>query len=116
MCPWVGSHAPSCRPSSGGCQAVWSISHHKGYCSRQSMVQPPHPCGSSCGTPLLGRRPPPWLCAGTPVISCFHGSGRRLPWSPIQPGQARTSGLGVPLLLLARWVGWVAIVCPTPGV
>ena len=30
----------------------------------------------------------------------------------MQPGRARTSGLGVPPLLLARWVGRVAPVCP----
>ena len=37
---------------------------------------------------------------------------RLLPWLrvtfamvPMQPGRARTSGLGVPLLPLARWVG-----------
>ena len=34
----------------------------------------------------------------------------------MQPGRARTSGLGVPLLPLARWVGWVAPVHPTHGV
>ena len=34
----------------------------------------------------------------------------------MQPGRARTSGLGVPPLLLARWVGWVAPVRPTQGV
>ena len=34
----------------------------------------------------------------------------------MQPGQARTSGLEVPLLPLARWVGWVAPVRPTHGV
>ena len=34
----------------------------------------------------------------------------------MQPGRARTSSLGVPLLPLARWVGWVAPVCPTHGV
>ena len=33
----------------------------------------------------------------------------------MQPGRARTSGLGVPPLLLARWVGWVAPVHPTHG-
>ena len=37
-------------------------------------------------------------------------------WSQMQPGQARASGLGVLLLALVRWVGWVAPVCPTPGV
>ena len=34
----------------------------------------------------------------------------------MQPGRARTSGLGVPLLPLARWIGWVAPVLPTHGV
>ena len=34
----------------------------------------------------------------------------------MQPGRARTSGRGVPLLPLARWVGWVARVCPTHAV
>ena len=34
----------------------------------------------------------------------------------MQPGRARTSRLGVPLLPLARWVGWVAPVRPTHGV
>ena len=34
----------------------------------------------------------------------------------MQPGRARTSGLGVPLLPLARWVGWVTQVRPTHGV
>ena len=34
----------------------------------------------------------------------------------MQPGRARTSGLRVPLLPLARWVGWVAPVRPTHGV
>ena len=98
------------------CLAVWSISHHKGYCSRLSTVRPPNPCGLSCGAALLGRRPPPRLCTGSPVTGCFHGSGSCLPWSPMQPGRARTSGLGVPLLPLARWVGRVAPVCPTHGV
>ena len=34
----------------------------------------------------------------------------------MQPGRARTSGRGVPLLPLARWVRWVAPVCPSHGV
>ena len=33
----------------------------------------------------------------------------------MQPGRARTSGLGILLLPLARWVGWVAPACPTHG-
>ena len=34
----------------------------------------------------------------------------------MEPGRARTSGLGVLLLLLARWFGWFAPVRPTHGV
>ena len=34
----------------------------------------------------------------------------------MQPGRARTSSPGVPLLPLARWVAWVAPVRPTHGV
>ena len=34
----------------------------------------------------------------------------------MQPGRAQTSGLGVPLLPLVRWVGRVTQVCPTHGV
>ena len=92
---------------------MWSISHHKGYRSRSSWVRPPNPCGLICRGPLLGRRPPPGLSTGSPVTSCFHCSGCRLPWSPMQSGRAWTSGLALPPLLLARWVGWVAPVCPT---
>ena len=33
----------------------------------------------------------------------------------MQLGRARTNGLGVPLLYLARWAGWVAPVRPTLG-
>ena len=48
----------------------------------------------------------------------FIGKGfvANIPWSPMQPGRARTRGLGVPPLLLARLVGWVALVRPTGGV
>ena len=102
--------------SSRGCPAVWSICHHKGYCSRLSTVSPPHTCGLSCGATPIGRRPPPGLCTGSPVTGCFHGPRWRLPWSPMQPGRARTGGLGVPYLPLARWVGCVAAVRPTHGV
>ena len=42
----------------------------------------------------------PVLVGAFLIIICFHGSGRRLPWSPMQPGRAPTSGLGVPLLSL----------------
>ena len=47
--------------SSGGCPAVWSISDHKGYCSRLSTARPPHPCGLSCE---------PVCVAGGPLLDC----------------------------------------------
>ena len=59
--------------SSGGCPAVWSISHHKGYCSRLSTVRLPHPCGLSCGAAPLCRRPPSWTVY---QLACH----RLLPW------------------------------------
>ena len=55
----------------GGCPAMWSISHHRGYWSGESTVRPPQPRGSSCGAPLLGRRPSLALCAGMPVTGSF---------------------------------------------
>ena len=75
MCPLVGPLATPLGGSSGGCAAVWSFSHHKGYYSRESTVRSPHPYGLSCGASLLGRQPPPRLCTGSPVTGCFHGSG-----------------------------------------
>ena len=52
---------------------MWSISHHKGYCSRLSTVQPPHPCGLCCGAAPLCRRPPLWTVYR---LACH----RLLPW------------------------------------
>ena len=59
--------------SSGGCPAVWSFSHHKGYSSRSSTVQPPHPCGMSCGAFLLSQATPSWTVYR---LACH----RLLPW------------------------------------
>ena len=63
------------------------------FLTTQSTVRPRHSCGLSCGASLLGRRPPPRLSTGLPVTGCFHGSGGCLPWSLMQPGQARTVAL-----------------------
>ena len=67
------------------------------------------------------RGPAAWQATSSGAV-CKHTchqllpcSGRRLPWSPMQPGRARTSGLAVPLLPLARCVGWVAPVRLTLG-
>ena len=59
----------------GGCPAVWSIYHHRGYCSPKYTVPSPHPCGLSCGGDLLGRPLPPGLRSGSPVTGSFNGSG-----------------------------------------
>ena len=69
----------------------------------------------SCGVLSRGRRPAPRLCTSLPFTGCLHGSGRRLPRSPMQTGQARTSGLRVPPLLQVRLVGWIAPVRPGSG-
>ena len=61
--------------SSGGCPAMWSISHHKGYCSRLSTLRPLHPCALSCGAAPLGTRPPPGLCTGSPVTVASMAPG-----------------------------------------
>ena len=72
MYPWVGSHAPSCGRQLWG--TVQNFLHHSGYCSRESTVRSPHPCGSSCRAPLLCRQPPPGLCAALPVTGFCQGS------------------------------------------
>ena len=54
---------------------MWSISHHKGDCSRLSTVRPPQPCGLSCRATLLGRLPPPGLCTGSPVTVASMACG-----------------------------------------
>ena len=75
MCPWLRSHAPLCG------RQPWLLPSRIEYLSSEGVLLPrvyglpPDACGSSCGAPLLGRRPPPGLCASTPVISCFNGSG-----------------------------------------
>ena len=71
---------------------------------------------------------PPWLelrglspLQATPSWTVYRLACHRLlpwlwvtlPWSPMQPGPARTSSFGVPCLLLARCVGWVARVRST---
>ena len=72
MCLWVGSHAPSYERQLSG------LPSRVEYLSRQGLLLP-----RVYGTPtsprwLELRGPaawPPGLCAGKPVISCFHCSG-----------------------------------------
>ena len=67
--------SPPLGGSSGGCPAVWSISHHKGYSSRLSTVRPPHPCALSRGALRL---------AGDPLLDCVPG--RLSPVASMAPG------------------------------
>ena len=75
MCPWIGSHAPSCG------RQLWGLPSSVEYRSPHGVLLPrvygriASRMWLELRAPLLGRRPPPGLCAGTPVISCFHGSG-----------------------------------------
>ena len=59
--------------SSGGCPAVWFVSHHRGYCSPESTVRSPHPCGSSCEAPLYWQAAPSSAVYG-------HACHQLLPW------------------------------------
>ena len=59
--------------SSRGCPAVWRISHHRVYCSRESTVRPPHPCGSSFRSPAAWQATPSWAV-------CRHACHQLLPW------------------------------------
>ena len=108
MSPWVGPHAPSFGRRLWGCPAVWSISHHKGYCSRESTVRPPHPCGLNCGAPLLQATPSwtvyrlacqrllPWLRVTLVMVSdaASPGSDQR-PWGTA-PAAGPVGRLGRP--------------------
>ena len=74
MCLWVGSHALSC-----GWQ-LWGLPSRVEYLSPQGVLllrvyrTIASPLWFELRISLLGMRPPPWLCAGTPVMGCFHSS------------------------------------------
>ena len=75
MCPWVGPHAPSCGPQ------LWGLLSRVECLPPQKVLLPQvygtiaSPLWFELRAPLLGRRPPPGLCASTPVIGGCHGSG-----------------------------------------
>ena len=110
MCPWVGPHAPSFG------RQLWGLPSHLEYLSLLQGVLLPPVYGTTASLLWLELR---GLSAwqATPSWTVYRLACQRLlPWSPMQPGRARTSGLGVPPLLLARWVSWVAPVRTTHGV
>ena len=115
MCPWVGPHAPSFG------RQLWGLPSRVEYLSPQGVLLPLvyGTTASSLWVELRGHSA--WQA--TPSWTVYRLTCHRLlQWLPVtfamvpmHPGRARTSGLGVPLLPLARWVGWIAPVCLTHG-
>ena len=116
MCPWVGPHAPSFG------RQLWGLPSRVEYLSPQGVLLPLVYGTTASALWLELRGLSAWQA--TPSWTVYRLACQRLlPWlrvtfavSPMQPGRDRTTGLGVPPLLLARWVGWVAPVRPTHGV
>ena len=90
--------------SSGGCPALWSISHHKGYCSCESTVRPPELRGLSAwqATPsrtvyrLACHRLLPWLRVTFAIVpdAAWPASDQR-PWGTA-PAAGLVGRLGCP--------------------
>ena len=89
--------------SSGGGPAVWSISHHKGYCSRLSTLRLPDPCGLSCGGNFAWRASPLLDC----VPACLSPVASVAPDDVCHGPRCSLAGLG-PVALEYRS-------CPWPG-
>ena len=105
MCPWVGSHAPSFG------RQLWGLPSRLEYLSPQGVLLPP----------VYGTTTSPlWLelwglsaWQATPSRTVYRLACHRLlrrvrvtcAMVRDAAGHARTSGLGVAPLLLARWVG-----------
>ena len=92
MCRRVGSHAPSCG------RQLLGLPGRMEYLSPQGVLLP-RVCGKTA-SPLWSkfRGPAAWQATPSwavcpPVISCYHGSGRCFPWSPMRPGRAQTAAL-----------------------
>ena len=116
MCPWVGPHAPSFG------RQLWGVLSRVEYLSSQGVLLPLVYGTTASPLWLELRGHSAWQA--TPSWTVYRlACHRLLPWIrvtfamvPDAAWLARTSGLGVPLLPLARWVGLVAPVCPTHGV
>ena len=107
MCQWVGPHAPSFG------RQLWGLPSCVEYLSPQGVLLPLvyGTTASLLWIELRGHFAWQATLSWTVYRLACH---RLLPWrrwSPMQPGGARTSGLGVSLLPLAPWVGRVALVC-----
>ena len=107
MCPWVGPHAPSFWGAALGAAEPCGVSLTTGNIAPASLrYNRLTPVARVAGARCL---------AGDPLLDCVPARLSPIA-SRMQPGWARTSGFGVPPLLLARWVGWVAPVRPTSRV
>ena len=85
----------------------------------RSVASETAPAGASEGSVAATRSSSPGreaALSATPSWTVYRLACHRLRWSLMQPGRARTSGLWVPPLPLAQWVGWVAPVRSTHGV
>ena len=116
MCPWVGPHVPS------SWRQLWGLPSSVEYLSPEEVLLPPvyGTTASPLWLELRGlsawQSTPSWTVHR---LACHQ----LLPWLRVTfvmvldaARPAPTSGLGVPPLLPARWVGWVVPVCPTHGV
>ena len=114
MCPWVGLHDPSCG------QQLWGLPSGMEYLSPQGVWLPRVYSTTASPLWLELQGPVAWQATSSPAV-CRHACHQLLPWLwatfAMVPDAvwARTSGLRVPLLPLARWVGSVTPVRLTPG-
>ena len=116
MFPWVASHAPSCG------RQLWGRPSRMEYLSPQGVLLPRVYGRTASRLWHELRGPDAWQATPSWAV-CPHACHQLLQWLratfamvPDAPGRAWSSGLGVPLLPLARWVGRVAPVRLTLGV
>ena len=116
LCPWVGPHAPSFG------RQLLGLPSRVEYLSPQAVLIPL--VYGTTASPLWFELRGHSAWQATPSWTVYRLTCHRLlAWLrvtfamvPDAAWAAETSGLGVPPLPLARWVGWVASVCPTRGV
>ena len=106
MCPWVGPHAPSFG------RQLWGLPSRVEYLSPQGVLLPLVYGTTASPLWLELRGHSAWQA--TPSWTVYRlACHRLLPWLPVTFAMVPDA---VPLLPLARWVGWVAPVRPTHGV
>ena len=106
MCPWVGPHAPSFG------RQLLGLPSPVEYLSPQGVLLPRAYGTTASPLWLQLRDPAAWQATSTWTayqLACHPF----LPWLWVT--FSMVPGLGVPPLLLARWVGWGTPVRPTHG-